>query len=246
MTSLQLGACLHAGLRQLHSGKARDELHGLYGISPLAYGLLLVGLAALTAPAWLLIVQLLTFHIGLIQRGLTTYEFIIRQRQKEKALERAIKAGEKPTWGQRRQAWINRNAPCLAVCALCDDAATPAQDDQHTTPPHNSHVSDCHAPAAEQVRARARAPDPATMHNVVGPSQGRLPWKRAPTQHAVFPTYQSRDAQGAYGGRRPRKPCWCPTRPCELLLLLLLRSRVHLRLLRILYFTCGPGIEWYI
>ena len=104
---------------------------------------------------------------------------------------------------QRRQAWINRNAPCLAVCALCDDATTPTHKTTSTrdaAPQQPRQRLPC-AHLAEQVRARARAPDPTTMHNVVGPVAGSAPVEEGSDAARSVPEHhQSRDAQGAYGG----------------------------------------------
>ena len=51
---------------------------------------------------------------------MTTFQFILSQRDKENA-EAAARGIAPPTCSQRRRGWINRNAPCLAVCELCDD-----------------------------------------------------------------------------------------------------------------------------
>ena len=41
------------------------------------------------------------------------------QRQKQKAFEQAN--GKQPlTWAQKQHKWIQTNAPCLAVCDICD------------------------------------------------------------------------------------------------------------------------------
>jgi len=78
---------------------------------------LLSASAVLCFAAWVSIMQLFTFHLGLISRGLTTYEFIVAQRQKQKAFDAANK--EPLTWAQKQQQWIQTNAPCLAVCDVC-------------------------------------------------------------------------------------------------------------------------------
>lgn len=121
LTSIQIAACLHGCLQQLNSEQARQALAARYaGLSPLAYSILLGGAGVIVLPAWFLIVQLGTFHLGLIYRHMTTYEFIVLQRQKDAS------AGAATTRQARLRRWVNNNAPCLAVCDLCDDA-TPVQ-----------------------------------------------------------------------------------------------------------------------
>ena len=51
---------------------------------------------------------------------MTTFQFILSQRDKENA-EAAARGIAPPTCSQRRRGWVNRNAPCLAVCELCDE-----------------------------------------------------------------------------------------------------------------------------
>jgi hypothetical protein len=110
----------------------RDLIQKVYGMPVLAYGVLLVVIAALLLPAWLLLVQLLTFHVALMQRSMTTYEFIVSQRQKEKALSstRAV-TNQQPTARQLFRRWITNNAPCLAVCDLCEEIPAAASNDIH-------------------------------------------------------------------------------------------------------------------
>ncbi|KAL3927418.1 MAG: hypothetical protein SGPRY_002831, partial [Prymnesium sp.] len=49
------------------------------GISSTTYVILLSLIAILSFGVWLSIMQLFSFHIGLMSRGMTTYEFIIAQ-----------------------------------------------------------------------------------------------------------------------------------------------------------------------
>jgi len=121
LTSIQIAACLHGCLQQLNSEQARQALAARYaGLSPLPYSILLGGAGVIVLPAWFMIVQLGTFHLGLIYRHMTTYEFIVLQRQKDAS------AGAATTRQARLRRWVNNNAPCLAVCDLCDDP-TPVQ-----------------------------------------------------------------------------------------------------------------------
>ena len=63
-----------------HSDEANNEqLRETLGLSATAYVVLLSVSAFLCFATWASIMQLFTFHIGLISRGLTTYEFIIAQ-----------------------------------------------------------------------------------------------------------------------------------------------------------------------
>ena len=131
LTSVLVAACIYAGVRQLQDDRSQEtsRVHPeVYpGLSVLAYGLLLLGMAIPVIPVWLLIFQLLTFHMGLMHRGMTTYEFIVAQRQKEK---------ERVHEETCLQQWISQNAPCLAVCDLCEEVPsrpTAAQGQQGST-----------------------------------------------------------------------------------------------------------------
>ena len=68
--------------------------------------------------AFFLVSQLLFFHLGLIHRGVTTYEFIVAQRRK------AAQQPERPSsrW-QRCNDELQKNAPCLSMCQLCCEEA---------------------------------------------------------------------------------------------------------------------------
>uniref|UniRef100_A0A7S3F482 Uncharacterized protein n=1 Tax=Haptolina ericina TaxID=156174 RepID=A0A7S3F482_9EUKA len=65
--------------------------------------------------------QLLTFHIGLMSREMTTYEFIMAQRQRQKEFDQ-VHGKASLSRKQRQQRWVENNAPCLAVCVVCDDS----------------------------------------------------------------------------------------------------------------------------
>ena len=57
-----------------------SQLQEVYGeLSPLAYAILNGASCLLSLGAWLAVLQLLLFHVGLISRGMTTYEFIVAQ-----------------------------------------------------------------------------------------------------------------------------------------------------------------------
>ena len=74
-----MATALHAGIRlATQRDEAVSALHLVYsGVSELAYGLLQIFSFVAVLLAWLMILQLLTFHIALMYRGITTYEFII-------------------------------------------------------------------------------------------------------------------------------------------------------------------------
>lgn len=133
LTMLQIAGYVHTGVRVLTSDSQEERLEDVYGLPLLAYGILLSIIGAVVVAALTLILQLLTFHVGLIYRGMTTYEFIMEQRKKEKAME--AKNGGVDTWQQRLLKWIHRNAPCLAVC-ICCDCDEPATSTRATEPAH--------------------------------------------------------------------------------------------------------------
>ena len=67
-----------AAVEQAHPDATR--LSDAYpGLSIVAYVLLLSLTSLLSFVAWLSVLQLFTFHLGLIYRGMTTYEFIVSQ-----------------------------------------------------------------------------------------------------------------------------------------------------------------------
>jgi len=132
LTSLQIVSFVHAGTLQLtgddNSASTLEEVYK--GFSAQAHGAVLVVIGALILPLWLMVLQLGTFHAALIWRGLTTYEFIMAQRRKEKIRDQELLArgeGTKLNTRQLTSEWINRNAPCLAVCELCDDTVLPIE-----------------------------------------------------------------------------------------------------------------------
>jgi len=156
LTSVILAAYVHAGVRVINSDLQRERLSDVFGMHPWTYGGILIFFGSLIVPPMGLVFQLLTFHIGLIRRGMTTYEFIISQRKKEKEWEAA--AGGTVTWQQGVNKWIIRNAPCLAVCCLCDEPPpTSTRDDALTAPKHKS-LPAC-AALQQQLCTRARKPD---------------------------------------------------------------------------------------
>ena len=122
LTMLQMATALHAGIRlATQRDEAVSALHLVYsGVSELAYGLLQIFSFVAVLLAWLMILQLLTFHIALMYRGITTYEFIISQRNREKERDAQRGPDYVPTWRDRLNGWIDRNAPCLAVCEVCE------------------------------------------------------------------------------------------------------------------------------
>jgi len=118
LTAIQMATAIQSAV--LHSDEANNkELNDRLGIGATAYVILLCLCAFACFVVWLSLMQLFTFHIGLMSRGMTTYEFIIAQRQKQKAF--AQTRGTAPlTWGEKRQLWVQNNAPCFAVCDMCD------------------------------------------------------------------------------------------------------------------------------
>lgn len=115
----------------------------MYGLDTMAYGFLLGTVGVLNVVVWyggghvrfvtrrgrlttartfcrLAIVQLGTFHIALINKGMSTYEFIVAQRQKDKA-RKAANPDAGSTRREKCTESVHRNAPCLAVCEVCDD-----------------------------------------------------------------------------------------------------------------------------
>ncbi|KOO30467.1 dhhc zinc finger [Chrysochromulina tobinii] len=132
LTTVHISAFVHSGVRQIWVQSQRDQLADVYGgLSSLAYGIILIVLGVLIAPAMMLVFQLLSFHLGLIRRGMTTYEFIMAQRKKEK--EWAFATGPE-TRQHKLIKWINRNAPCIAVCLVCDEPPTAASTKPQRVP----------------------------------------------------------------------------------------------------------------
>ena len=125
VTSVQLAAVVQAAVLVLNSPAQRGRLQAVFGMPHTAYLLLLVLVLVLLIAAWLLIVQLGTFPMALMHKGLTTFQFILMQRDKENA-EEAARGDAPPSCGSKRRGWINRNAPCLAVCELCDEPSVTA------------------------------------------------------------------------------------------------------------------------
>jgi len=127
LTLLQVVTALHAILRLATSRDAAlADLHAVYdGFPAVAYLVLHIFTLVLVALAWLGLMQLFTFHIGLIYTGVTTYEFIVAQRNKIKARDAERGADYVPTCADKVEGWVQRNAPCLAVCDLCE--APPAK-----------------------------------------------------------------------------------------------------------------------
>eukprot|EP00322_Chrysochromulina_rotalis_P019157 CAMPEP_0115865298 /NCGR_PEP_ID=MMETSP0287-20121206/19649_1 /TAXON_ID=412157 /ORGANISM="Chrysochromulina rotalis, Strain UIO044" /LENGTH=384 /DNA_ID=CAMNT_0003319805 /DNA_START=73 /DNA_END=1227 /DNA_ORIENTATION=+ len=156
LTVLQLSAHSYAGTRMLNVGGQRERLAEVYGMSELAYGILLIAFGVVVVPAMLLVFQLLSFHVGLIRRKMTTYEFIMAQRKKEKEM---TAVGAVDTWQTRSQKWIMRNAPCLAVCLICDEPTTSTRDSPETSKPKR--VPPC-SRLKEQIIARTRRTPDAT------------------------------------------------------------------------------------
>ena len=66
-------------MRHSTSDEAADQLKQRLGLSTVPYIVLLSFSCLLSFGAWLSIMQLLTFHIGLMSREMTTYEFIMAQ-----------------------------------------------------------------------------------------------------------------------------------------------------------------------
>jgi len=118
MTALQLATAVQACVGLTNSSFVRD-VEDTYGGMPSAVYAVLMGLTGLAAlAAFFLVSQLLFFHLGLIHRGVTTYEFIVAQRRK------AAQQPERPSshW-QRCNDELQKNAPCLSMCQLCCEEA---------------------------------------------------------------------------------------------------------------------------
>ncbi|EOD40405.1 hypothetical protein EMIHUDRAFT_428789 [Emiliania huxleyi CCMP1516] len=118
MTALQLATAVQACVGLTDSSFVRD-VEDTYGGMPSAVYAVLMGLTGLAAlAAFFLVSQLLFFHLGLIHRGVTTYEFIVAQRRK------AAQQPERPSsrW-QRCNDELQKNAPCLSMCQLCCEEA---------------------------------------------------------------------------------------------------------------------------
>jgi hypothetical protein len=146
LTVLQIATTAHAGARLLSTDA---DVIGPYRMPRLAYGLLLIATFVLVLLPFLLIVQLLTFHVALTKVGITTYEFIVKQRKKEAALEEAS-GDAPPTWAQARRAWVNRNAPCLAVCELLDEV----EGSREVSSTRGGGAVPCSAALRAQMRSR--------------------------------------------------------------------------------------------
>lgn len=140
VATIQFGMLVQASVLILTSPAQQEKLQSVYGMPRLAYGVLLVLVALLLVATWLLIVQLGTFHIALMHKGMTTFQFVLMQRDKENA-EALARGDAPPSCGSRRRAWINSNAPCLAVCELCDEPPPRTSTSGVTTGSGGSHHS---------------------------------------------------------------------------------------------------------
>lgn len=120
LNALQIATTIQAGLGQLDSGP-RERLRDIYGPLGVGYLVLLTVSGLATLVSLLLVAQLLFFHFGLIYRGLTTYEFIVAQRRKQKARDAQRASDTPPTATERCLLEVQKNAPCLAMCELCMD-----------------------------------------------------------------------------------------------------------------------------
>jgi len=189
LLSLQIASGLQACVESLLDEGAASQLHEIYGeISILAYAILNGASCLLSLCAWLAVLQLLIFHVGLISRGMTTYEFIVAQRQREKRRE-ATRAGP-PSNCELCMFEAQNQAPCFAVCKLCDESPDRPRGVISTSRPR--------ALPGRVVSAssEARAPPP---------SYGRTrPDKYVPrTKAAAMKPWKSRRAEGETAAVRP-------------------------------------------
>ena len=121
LTCLQMGTAVHAAVAPYLEPAELERLRETYPHLPEAALAALLAVSCLLAfVTWLLITQLLLFHAGLLCRGLTTYEFIIAQRQKEKA-EAAADEKRKPTRRTLFVRELQKQMPCLQMCRLCSE-----------------------------------------------------------------------------------------------------------------------------
>ena len=106
---------LQAGVGQLDES-ARDRLRDTYGaLSTVGYVILLSVCGLATLVSWLLVAQLLFFHLGLIYRGVTTYEFIVAQ-------ARARPRKQAPARQHARAALTRGAVRPTALCAAAPEA----------------------------------------------------------------------------------------------------------------------------
>ena len=122
---LQIAGYIYAGVRVVNVNSQKQRLDQVFpGYSVAGYGATLIVIGVFILPALLVVGQLLFFHIGLIRRGMTTYEFIVAQRKREKDRAAAAALSGSELKENQFMKWVNTNAPCLAVCVMCDDQQT--------------------------------------------------------------------------------------------------------------------------
>ena len=155
LTTVQVATAIAACTRfAANKDAAMAALQGAYGaMAVLAYVLLMVAAGVFVLLAWLLIIQLGTFHIGLMYKGITTYEFIIAQRNRQKARDAKRGPNYTPTWRDHCSGWLDRNAPCLAVCDLCEAPPPAAEASKKKEPPKPGRASSSRASAIKKEEA---------------------------------------------------------------------------------------------
>ena len=143
---------------------AADRLRKAYShMSPIAYAILNGASCVVAFAANFAVMQLLVFHVGLIGRGMTTYEFIIAQarasthrpsawlspahpaspqrgsswrvaqRQKKKERDARADGGKPPSACEKCMFEAQNQAPCFAVCELCTESPATRRVDATTT-----------------------------------------------------------------------------------------------------------------
>lgn len=129
---LAVGAYLLAiSVQQPEAVGARlAELYG-GGLSLTGFRALQGALLALSLPPVLLLGELLCFHVLLIAKGMSTYEYIMAQRELKMAAEEAQAGG-----ASRPRPWVLR---MFAAGAVSPEAHTPARV-KVPPPPHSTHT----------------------------------------------------------------------------------------------------------
>ena len=187
LTCLQMGTAVHAAVAPYLEPAELARLRETYPHLPEAALAALLAVSCLLAlVTWLLITQLLLFHAGLLCRGLTTYEFIIAQRQKEKA-EAAADEKRKPTRRTLFVRELQKQMPCLQMCRLCSEVER--VDRKPAAPPKSASSSSSAAASSSSLGGSsgggAAGAKPGIVVSVSGRGSGKGKWGRRGSKDAA-------------------------------------------------------------
>lgn len=111
---VQIGASVDVCVELADESKRERILASYTTPMPLGLYASLLGVSLLvSAVSAFLVSQLLFFHFGLMARRVTTYEWILEQRERDQEREGTASCCDN---------WVQSNAPCFSMCSLaCDE-----------------------------------------------------------------------------------------------------------------------------